>query len=297
VLAEALRAAAFCGDRELMDQAIAALRAQDRYRKGVPRGAQTWEIPLHTADILASAHMVNAYVTGYEMTGDQGFLQEATYWAWTGVPFIYLVNPTGKPVGPYSTIAVLGSTSWKAPVWFGQPVQWCGLVYADALYRLARLTPASPWQQLADGITVAGLQHTWKAEDKDRVGLLPDFFLLHPQRSDGPAINPGTVGANAVRLYTQRPLYDFQRMRQAGLNVHAPGWIQPGRENARVGAFIVQGWPGQPYYVLVTGLKVIPEVIINGQNTSLQAPHEYDAAGGWLALQVSGNPQIEVRIP
>lgn len=298
VLADALRAAAFCGDRELIEQALAALRAQERYRNGVPRGAQTWEIPLHTPDILASAHLVNAFVLGYELTGERQFLDEAVYWAWTGVPFVYLVNPTGKPVGVYSTIAVLGATNWKAPVWFGQPVQWCGLVYADALYRLAKVQEQGGlWRQLADGITVAGLQHTWKQEDKDRVGLLPDFFLLHPQRSEGPAINPGTVGANAAQLYTQIPLYDFLRLRQAGINVHAPGLLQPVKETAQGGAFAVRGWLEESYYVLITGLSARPEIRINGRTTSLQAPHEYEAAGGWLALKVSGHPRIEVILP
>jgi hypothetical protein len=49
----------------------------------------------------------------------------------------------------------------------GLPVQWCGLVYADALYRLVRDDPKGPWKQLADGITLSGIQQTWPAEDRD----------------------------------------------------------------------------------------------------------------------------------
>ena len=130
-------------NREEIAQGIARLRALAKFRGRVPRGAQTWEIPLHTPDILASAHLVRAYALGYELTGEQEFLDQAIDWAWTGVPFVYLVNPTGQPVGPYSTIPVLGATSWKAPVWFGRPVPWCGLVYADALYWLARHAPST----------------------------------------------------------------------------------------------------------------------------------------------------------
>jgi hypothetical protein len=296
VVADLLEAAAFCGDRDLIAQAIARLGALDIYKGAVPRGAQTWEIPLHTPDILASAHLIDAYVTGYELAGDPKFLEQAIYWAWTGVPFVYLVNPTDKPVGPYSTIAVLGATSWRAPVWFGQPVQWCGLVYADALYRLAEIDRAGPWKKIADGITFAGIQHTWKSEDAERVGLLPDFFLLQAQRSDGPAINPGTVGICAARLYNQPPLYDFRGLRFAGLLVHAPGEIIPGRENERLARFLVRGWPKEPFYVLIAGFKQAPQVKINGQTTPLQAPHEFDAAGGWLALQVTGNPDLEITL-
>src|SRR5688500_11826110 len=170
----------------------------DKSKGGVPRGAQTWEVPLHTPDVLASAHLVHAYTLGFELTGDASFLDQARYWAWTGVPFVYLVNPTGGRVGPYATIAVYGATNWEAPVWFGQPVQWCGLVYADALYRLAPRDPAGPWKQLADGITASGVQQSWPSSDAQRQGLLPDFFHLREQRADGPAINPGTLQANAA---------------------------------------------------------------------------------------------------
>jgi hypothetical protein len=64
------------------------------------------------------------------------------------VPFVYLVNPTAAQssgaVGPYATIPVLGATNWQAPNWIGLPVEWCGLVYADSLARLARLAPKGP---------------------------------------------------------------------------------------------------------------------------------------------------------
>ncbi len=290
VVSTLLEAAAFCGDRELIAQGMTKLRALDKFRESVPRGAQTWEVPLHTPDILASAHLVRAYTLGYELTGDRAFLEQAIYWAWTGVPFVYLVNPTGQPVGPYSTIAVLGATSWKAPVWFGQPVQWCGLVYADALHHLARHDSAGPWTKLADGIASAGLQHTWRANDRDRVGLLPDFFELKPQTSAGPAINPGTVGSSAVRLYGRGPLYDFRAFRRAGLLVHAPGEILIESEGERSVAFTIRGWPHEPYFVLVNGVRNAPTVKINGANE----PNEFDAREGRLILKLSGQARVQV---
>jgi hypothetical protein len=290
VVATLLEAAAFGGDRELIAQAIAKLRALDKFRDTVPRGAQTWEVPLHTPDILASAHLVRAYTLGYELTGEEKFLDQALYWAWTGVPFVYLVNPTGQPVGPYSTIPVLGATSWKAPVWFGRPVQWCGMVYADALYRLAPHDLTGPWKKLADGITSAGLQHTWRADDRARVGLLPDFYELEAQTRAGPAINPGTVGSSAVRLYEQGPLYDFRVFRRTGLIVHAPGEIASGSENDRGLKFTVRGWPKEPYYVLVNGFTNAPIVKLNGT----EAPTEFNAAEGRLILKLAGESRVEV---
>src|SRR6266567_3140504 len=196
-----LEAAGFSGDRKLLEAALDRLRAMDKFRNGVPRGAQTWECPLHTPDILASAHLVGAYTLGYELSGETEFLDQARYWAWTGVPFVYLVNPTAGPIGPYGTIAVFGATHWQAPVWMGLPVQWCGLVYADALYRLQRFDTSGPWKQLADGITASGVQQSCPVgSNAQRQGLLPDSFQLRPQIRNDAAINPGTVQAVAARL-------------------------------------------------------------------------------------------------
>ena len=62
---------------------------------------------------------MKAFALGYELTGEPELLDAARYWAWTGVPFVYLVNPTGAKepgaVGPFATIPVLGATNWVAP--------------------------------------------------------------------------------------------------------------------------------------------------------------------------------------
>lgn len=133
-LVEILEAATLCADAELAGKAISLLDKQTvLYANTVPRGAQTWEMPLHTPDVLASAHMVRAYLLGYLMTGREDLLEQAKYWAWTGVAFVFLDNPTEHEVGDYAIIAVLGATNWQAPVWFGRPVQWCGLVPVPVL--------------------------------------------------------------------------------------------------------------------------------------------------------------------
>ena len=232
VVMELLQYAVFTGDSNLIDTAIAKLRGLDKFAHTVPRGAQTWEVPLHTPDILASAYLLRAYTLGYEITGDVHFLEQAKYWAWTGVPFVYLVNPTDQAVGPYATIAVYGATQWVAPNWMGLPVQWCGLVYADALYRLVKYDPAGPWNQIANGITASGIQQTWpRGLDTARQGLLPDSFNLRVQSRNDAAINPGTLLVNALRLYNRPALYDFQVFREAGIYVHAPCDIDNERWN------------------------------------------------------------------
>jgi hypothetical protein len=292
-VASLLEAAAFCGDRELLDAALARLRAMDKFRHSVPRGAQTWECPLHTPDILASAHLVRAYTLGYELTGDREFLEQARYWAWTGVPFVYLVNPTPQPIGLYGTIAVFGATNWRAPVWLGLPVQWCGLVYADALYRLVRHDPKGPWKQLADGITLSGIQQSWPTEDRDQQGLLPDSFVLRAQGRNGPAINPATVEACATHLFNE-PAYEFRPFRKNGLRVHAPGEIRRAKEGAGRVSFEVESWVKSPYFVLVNGLARPPRVAINGQPMDRSGGNQFLEKEGWLILELKGKARVDI---
>src|SRR5204862_843501 len=141
--------------------------------------------------------------------------------------------------------------------------QWGGMVYADALYRLAPHDISGPWRKLADGITSAALQHTWPASDHDRVGLLPDFYELRVQARAGPAINPATVGMGAVHLYGQLPIYDFHAFRRSALLVHAPGQIIAEGEGNRRVAFTVRGWSKEPYYILMNGFTNTPLVSVN----------------------------------
>ena len=292
VVLRLLDAAVFSGDRVLIDEALRRLRGLDRFRDDVPRGAQTWEVPLHTPDLLAAAHLLRAYLTGFELTGEEEMLAHARYWAWTAVPFIYLVPPTSQPVGLYGTVAVYGATKWKSPIWFGMPVQWCGLVYADGLYRLARLDPTGPWQQLADGITASALQQIWPRTDAKRQGLSPDVYYLKAQLRGGPAINPGTAQAEAARFYRQKPFYGFHAVRERGWLIHVPGEIADLAITPAGARFVAEGWSARGYLVLIQGLKDLPEVHIDGRRTEISPPHRFEE--GALILRLQGRREIEL---
>jgi len=296
MVVDLLGAAAFSGNRELIDAGLQRLRALDKFHNGVPRGAQTWECPLHTPDILASGQMVRAYTMGYELSGETRFLEEARYWAWTGVPFIYLVAPTEQLVGLYATIPVFGATQWKAPVWLGLPVQWCGLVYADALYRLARYDPQGPWKRIADGITASGIQQSWPQNNPGFQGLLPDSFVLREQKRNGPAINPATVEACAAQYLDAIPVYDFRAFRLNGLLVHAPGLIANPEESKRHVRFRVQTWVKHPYFILINGLKAKPMLAINHQAVDTSEPHHLSEKEGRLMLRLEGQPIVDIEL-
>jgi hypothetical protein len=303
-VARILESATLSADKELINKALALLDKQTAlYADTVPRGAQTWEVPLHTPDILASAHMVKAYTLGYIITSEQKYLDQARYWAWTGVPFVYLYSPTPGKVGPYATIPVLGATNWKAPLWIGLPVQWCGLVYGSALHLLSEYDAKSSWQKIAKGITVAGLQMSWPVTDKERQGLLPDSFDLRQQMGAGPAINPGTVQAHVPELYEQGKLYDIKKLRNRGWFIHAPCIISDIREDKTSVTFTVDGWGDKQYFVLVSGIEKEPDQVDareiyqeSGQAAAFKsAVKEFHGEHNCLVITLDRKTQIRIR--
>lgn len=262
-----LEAAVFTGDQQLATAALAVLDKQlDVYRHTVPRGAQTWEMPLHTPDILASGRILACCNLAYQLTADQKYLDAAREWAWTGVSLVYLDRPADGPVGLYATTAVLGATNWSAPFWIGLPVQWCGLVYRSSLQDLARLDPdhGDFWNQLAAGITRSGLQQTFPLEDRERQGLLPDFFHLRAQRSDGPAISPGTVQANLPEAFGKTPIYTSQRLSPSEVLLHVPGGIGQVEHAGREVRVAIDGWYSKPYWVRLVRIPAPPQVELQG---------------------------------
>jgi len=304
-VARILEAATMSADPQLIAQGLALLDKQTAlYANTAPRGAQTWEVPLHTPDILASAHMVRAYTLGYILSGKQEHLEQARYWAWTGVPFVYLVAPTEGEIGPYATIAVLGATNWQAPSWFGRPVQWCGLVYASALHLLNQYDKDGPWATIARGITATGLQMTWPVTDQKRQGLLPDVFELRPQLRDGPAINPGTVQAHVPELFEKGRLYDMRKLATKEWFIHAPCAIRNIRETKDSVTFTVDGWGKNPYYVLLAGVDQKPVAVttmpiaagpVLRQPAAEQAQVHFNPQQRLLAITLNRPCEIQVR--
>lgn len=142
-----MRTAAWSGNEARIAEAVDIVRRmRDRYAGTVPRGAQSWEIPLHTPDIMASAFMADTLALAYQMSGDKTLLESAREWAQTGLAFVYLEEPRAAhpksvldPYGLYATTAVLGASEWTLTNWIGRPVQWCGMAYALALLDCAHI--------------------------------------------------------------------------------------------------------------------------------------------------------------
>lgn len=234
----------YTGNRESLAAGLKTLEYMKRFR--VPRGAQTWELSLHTPDILASAYQVWAYVRGFELTGDPQWLAEARRWALSGVPFVY--QWSNQPIMLYATVPVYGATHYKAPNWMGLPVQWCGTVYAYALLLLAPHDQTLDWRQLAEGILVAAEQMQYP--DGPSKGCLPDVFNLPHQRRQPLDINPGALVS--LRLLLAGKLDALAVATAGGHRIVAPYPVA-----IRAGQAAVQAVPGVDYQVVLDGQRIV----------------------------------------
>ena len=231
------------GDARSLEAGEKVLAYMKRFK--VPRGAQTWELSLHTPDQLASAYAVWAYVRGYELTGKKEYLTEARRWALSGIPFVYLW--TEYPVMLYGTPPVFGATNWVKPNWMGLPVQWVGGVYAYALTMLAPHDETLDWNHLARGILISAEQQQY-VEGESR-GLLPDSFSLAKQRRNPADINPCAIVSLRLRLDGK-----LDSLAVARGNGHVAVGPYPMRFQGS--KLIVEGEEGVKYQVVLDGEQV-----------------------------------------
>ena len=241
---ELLECARLTGNDAAFKAGLKALEFMKHFRD--PRGAQTWECPLHTPDILACAYLVHAYLLGHELTGKPEYLKRARAWAITGLPFVY--QWSCRPTMAYATIAVYGATGWRAPNWMGLPVQWCGYDYAYSLALLAPLDPSFDWKRVATGILLTAEQMQYP--DGPYAGCVPDSFNLAGQHRNGPAINPCAVVS--LRLKLEGQLDSLACSNGNGHRVVAPFPVALSGNRA-----VIQGRAGVNYQAVVDGRRVV----------------------------------------
>lgn len=207
-----LRYARITGDEEALRAGEKALLLMEKFR--LPRGGQTWECPMYEPDILPAGWAVAAYLEAFWTTGNPRWLHNAIYWAETGVPFVYLWQIPDRPMMLGATIPVFGSTFYTHS-WLGMPVQWCGLVYAYQIQRLAKTLErhrpkangspfplslkftAQDWRRLAELITVSAQYQ--QVEEGELKGTYPDSITDFIRRN-GPFINPEDIAINVLTL-------------------------------------------------------------------------------------------------
>jgi len=234
------------------DSLAAALKGTDFLNTfRVPRGAQTWELSLHTPDIMGSARCSIANVRAFEETGNEEYLKHARRWAISGLPFVYQwetpLAGKEKPVMLYATTPVLGATDWVAPNWIGLPVQWCGLDFAEALFILAPHDETLDWKQIAEGILIAGEQMQY--EKGPSIGLLPDSWTIKTQGPNPADINPVVLERLRRRVNGEVPALDIK--------------VSPDGKNRVAAPLPIHFEDNEPVFDIPKGANV--QIFVNGQ--------------------------------
>lgn len=274
-----LRYARITGDPEALKAGEKALLLMERFR--VPRGGQTWECPMYEPDILPAAWAVAANLEAFWATGNPRWLHNAIYWAETGVPFVYLWQLPNRPMMLGATIPVFGSTFYTHS-WLGMPVQWCGLVYAYHIQRLAKVlekhrpkangsplpislnfTPQN-WRRLAKLITVSA-QYQQFDEGKLK-GTYPDSLTDFVRRNP-PLINPEDIAINVLTLHGFDPDIKTVRVKfgKQEIVISSGAEVTSTRFAVNELRFRLHYFPGEPSHTVVVNFHEPKEVLVGGQ--------------------------------
>ena len=260
-----LKYARIANDQVSLSAGLNALAFMEQFK--IPRGAQSWECPIHHPDILAAAYAVGAGVEAYLITQEEAFLEQANYWAKSGLPFLYFWYLPDRPAMQFASIPVFG-TSFHTRPWFGVPVQWCGLVYAYFLQHLAPHTDPF-WQQVAEGILVSAMRQQWT--EGELKGTYPDFLDNFCLDRKGPHLNPENILVNMFALRNLDPdistgVAHYQSNR---VHVSSGARVEDISTDSNIGVnFRLRYVQFETSYTVVAGLKRCPERlrIVNGKD-------------------------------
>lgn len=231
------------GDQKAIDAGLKSLDRMNQF--SVPRGAQDWEVHVHAPDIYAAGLSVDANIYGYYLTGNRKYLDKAKYWAYTGVPFVYdwvppidpipasiwhfdekgegknlvtadpseFYNNTERFINPGSTIAVMG-TSFYIVNWFGNPVQWCGLAWSNAVQRYLDIESDETLSTVVGNVFASATQQ--QNEKGFLAGTYTDSWNLTTNTTSPIYITPDLIIEHAYYLINEKRPFEI---RSTGFNI------------------------------------------------------------------------------
>ncbi len=260
----------------------------------VPRAAQVWEVPVHTPDVLAAADAVDAYLEAYRFSGDERWLRDAVIWARRGLPFIYLWNDPEKPFLVGGSIPVFGAT-WYQGSWFGRPVQWNGLRYANSLLKLDEYDQSLPWRKLAEGVIRSAIHQ--QDLDGENVALWPDNISAIDSEKCPWVFAPRQILQGVLKLTgrDEEPATLIVGDGDRRLHVSSTARISEARwENGRL-SFHAAFPSGEQGVVLVSNVTRPAGVLLDGQPIGTRTVIETGPESGWRYDE--SNAYLAIRIP
>jgi hypothetical protein len=296
-----LRYARIAGEPRAYEAMQDTLKLMQTFR--VPRAAQVWEVPVHTPDVLAAADAVDAYVEAYRFSGEERWLHDAVAWARRGLPFIYFWGLPEKPWLLGASIPVFGATFYRGS-WFGRPVQWNGLRYANAVLDLAEYDDSYPWRDIAELIVHSAVHQ--QAVEGENAALWPDNIDAITDKRCPWVFAPRQILRNMLKLAGREedPETVIVGQRPRRVHITAPAEITNALwDGERLGCR-VDFPPGQQGVVLVSNVARPTEVRVDGSPIAEHAEVEkgtepgwrYDGANAFLAIRITEDEPVTVRV-
>jgi len=202
---------------------------------------------------------------------------------------------TRRRINPGSTIAVFGS-SFYCVNWFGTPVQWCGLVWANSVRSLAKLRPNPTLERVADCVFASATQQQF---DKGfAAGTYPDSWNLQTNVANTAFIAPDLILSYAYSLIGEKMLTGASvesfatRSGLARLNTFAVIERLASTDNAL--AAKLKFYAGQDVYSCLA--KVDRPVSVTADDSPLaETPDLRAAASGWFYDEANRALHIKYR--
>jgi hypothetical protein len=298
---EVLRYARITGDREAFRQMLPTLEFMERFR--VPRAAQVWEVPVHAPDVLAAADAVDAYLEAYRFSGDARWLRDAVFWARRGLPFVYLWSDPTKPYLIGGSIPVFGAT-WMQGSWFGRPVQWNGLRYAEAILKVAEHDQSYPWRRIAELVVRSALYQ--QDVSGPNAALWPDNVGAVEGDKCPWVFAPREVLHTMLKLMDrdEDPATVILGQGERRLHVTAVAKIRSAVWDGNACSFAVTYPRGEQGVVLVCNVARPKQVLLSGKPLGERGDVEkgpdpgwrYDAANACLAIRVPRDGESAIRV-
>ena len=288
---EVLNYARIAGDPTAYEAMKKTLVLMESFR--VPRAAQVWEVPVHTPDVLAAADAVDAYVEAYRFSGDERWLRNAVTWARRGLPFIYLWDDPEKPFLVGASIPVFGAT-WYQGSWFGCPVQWNGLRYANSLLKLEQYDQGYPWRRLAEMIIRSAIHQQDVAGEN--VALWPDNISAIDCKKCPWVFSPRMILRNILKLTgrDEDPATVILGKGERRLHVSATAKISEATWDEHKLAFRVTYPLGEQGITLVSNVTEPAKVLLDGRPIAPRAEVETGSQPGWRYDE--GNAYLAIRV-
>jgi hypothetical protein len=216
-------------------------------------------------------------------------------------------NAKERPIMRYATISVMG-TSLFTGTWFGNAVQWVGMVYADAIRELAPYDPTFPWEKVANGILISAMQQQKTAASPCKhVGFFPDSYT--PVKGDEAyhwCVSPQAIGhlVDALHGLDARASSVIVRAGDRTVHIVSAGRVTDAAFEDGTLRFTAHYLPGEPHEIVITRVADVAAVTVDGAAllpNELKLPTDIGRQTtpfGFLRLRVrseSSDAHVELR--